>query len=57
MTASIVPVAVARSRQLHPMLHVGGFEYEQLAAGLLETHEVSEMHLQLDQLSHGLLIV
>ena len=57
MSASVVLVEVARSGQLHPMLHHSWFDQEKLSARLLESHVVTQMDLKLDKLTHGSLIV
>ena len=53
----IVPALVARTGQLDPVLHDGGLEEQQFSARFLEADKVSQVHLQLYQLSHRLLVI
>ena len=53
----IVPALVARTSQLDPVLHDGGLEKQQFSARFFEADKVSQVHLQLYQLSHRLLVI
>ena len=53
----IIPALVARAGQLDPVLHGGGLEEQQFSARFLEADKVSQVHLQLYQLSHRLLVI
>ena len=57
VTPIVVPALVARTGQLDPVLHDGGLEEQQFSARFLEADKVSQVHLQLYQLSHRLLVI